>query len=156
MINGRKDDMPTNKITDTEIAIRVVPRHLRWPEARTNIAWMKAHACVDALRDLIRNVDFRCLEAEQNRELSAGGIGRRRTEICDQALRKLANFAAFEIAEKALTENFDALERLCDPDPQDAQMRDKLKQALRDLREGMEATRRMVQERCRVRETASV
>jgi hypothetical protein len=148
--------MTPNKLTDTEIAIRIVPKRLRWPEAGTTTAWTRAHACVDTLRDLIRKVDQACIEAEQNRELSAGGIGRRRAEICDQALRKLVNFAAFEIAEKALTENFDALERLTDPNPQDAQMHDTLKQALRDLRGGVEATRRMVLERCKVREPASV
>jgi hypothetical protein len=35
-------------------------------------------------------------------------------------------------------------------------MRDKLNQALRDLREGVEATKRLVQERCKVRESVSV
>jgi hypothetical protein len=39
---------------------------------------------------------------------------------------------------------------------QKAQMYDKSKQALRDLREGVEATRRMVLERCKVRERATV
>jgi hypothetical protein len=101
-------------------------------------------------------VDQAWIESEQNRELSAGGIARRRTEICDHALRKLVNFAAFEIAEKALTENFDALERLSDPDPQQVQMLQKLKQALGDLQEGVASTRRMVLERCKVREGASV
>jgi len=156
MISKRSDDMPTHKLTETEIAIRIVPKRLRWPEAGTTIAWTSAHACVDALRDLIRKVDQACIEAEQNKELSAAGIGRRRAEICDQALRKLANLAAFEIAEKALTENFDALERLSNPNPEQAKTHDKLKHALRDLREGVEATRRTVLERCKVRERATV
>ena len=36
---------------------------------------------------------------------------------------KLANFRPLEIAEQALTNNINALERLSDPDPQQAQMR---------------------------------
>ena len=67
-------------------------------------------------------------------------------------MSKLADFRPFEIPEKALTDNVIALERLSDPDPRQALMRDKLNQALRDLREGVEATRRMVQERCKMRE----
>ena len=67
-------------------------------------------------------------------------------------MTKLANFNAFGIAEKALVDNINLLERLSNPDPRQAQMPDKLNQALRDLREGVEATRRLVQERCKVRE----
>ena len=42
--------MHTQKLTDTEIAIRIVPKRLRWPEAGRTAAWTKAHDCVDALR----------------------------------------------------------------------------------------------------------
>ncbi len=83
-------------------------------------------------------------------------IPRPRAEICDQALRKLVEFAAFEIAEKALIENIDALERLSDRNPQQVQIHNKFAQALRDLREGIEATRRMVRERCKTREGVPV
>ncbi len=64
--------MTAHRLTDTEIAIRIVPKRLRWPQAGTTITWTKAHACVNALQDLIRKVDQACIEAEQNRELSAG------------------------------------------------------------------------------------
>jgi hypothetical protein len=101
-------------------------------------------------------VDFRCCEAEQDRELFAGGLSRRRAEIYDQAMITLAHFKPFAIAEKALIENIDVLERLSDRDPEQIQMHQKLKQGLRELKEGVEATKRMVLERCRVRESASV
>ena len=144
--------MPTHKLSDIEIAVRVVPTRLRWPETGTTIAWTRAHDCVDALQDLVRNLDVACLKAEQDRQLSAGGIARRRAELCDQALRKLANFRSFDIAEKALSENIVALERLSSRDPEQVQMLQKLTQALHDLREGIEATRRMVLDRCKMRE----
>ncbi len=147
--------MATHKLSNTEIAICIVPKRLRWPEPRTGSVWTKAHYCVDAFQDLVRGVDIACVDAEQS-ELSAGDIARRRAELCDQALRRLANFPAFEIAEKALSENIVALERLSNRNPEQAQMLQKLTQALHDLREGIEATRRMVLDRCKIRESASV
>ncbi len=63
----------------------------------------KAHDCVDALQALVRTIDVACIQAEQDRELSAGGIARRRAELSDQALRKLENFPPFEVAQKALS-----------------------------------------------------
>ncbi len=148
--------MAGHRLTDTQIAIRIVPKHVRWPASGSSVAWSKAHTCVDALQALVHSVDAACIEAEQDRELSASGINRRRAELCDQALRKLANFTAFEIAERALSENIAALERLSDRDPGQAQMLQKLTQALHDLREGLAATRRMMLERCKVREAAVV
>jgi hypothetical protein len=148
--------MATHKLTDIEIAIRVCPKRVRWPKSDSSIGWTKAHACVDALQNLVRNVDLGCLEAEQDRELSAGGIARRRAELCDQALKKLVNFQPFEIAKKRLTENSDALERLSHRDPEEVQMLQKLTRAFHDLREGIEATKRMVLDRCKMREGAVV
>jgi hypothetical protein len=110
--------MTSHKLSDVEIQVRVVPTRLRWPETGTAIAWTRAHDCVDALQDLVRSLDVACLEAERDREPPAGGIARRRSEICDQALRKLVNFPAFEIAEKTLSENIVALERLSNRDPE--------------------------------------
>lgn len=147
--------MATRKLTDNEIAIRIVPKRLRWPESGSSIAWTKAHDCVDALQDLVRNVDLGCLEAEQDHELSGGRIQRRRAELCDQALRKLANFRLFDIAKKALSENIVALESLSVRDPEQALMLQKLTQALHDLREGIEATKRVVLDQCKMREGVS-
>jgi hypothetical protein len=61
----------------------------------------------------------------------------------------------FEIAEKAVTENIDALERLSDRDPERANAPE-TDNALKDLQEGVEATRRMLLERCKMREGVSV
>ncbi len=89
-------------------------------------------------------------------ELNASGIACRLTEICDQALRKLMKFAPFEIATKAVTESIVTLERLTDRDPEQVQQLQKLKQAFQDLQEGVGSTRRMLLERCKLRERASI
>lgn len=52
------------------------------------------------LQDLVRHVNRGCVEAEQDRKLSAGAIGRRRAEICDPAIIKLVNFKSFELRRK--------------------------------------------------------
>ncbi len=49
-----------------------------------------------------------------------------------------------------------ALERLSLPDAEQSQMLQKLKQARTDLDDGVCATQRMLQERCKVHENASV
>jgi hypothetical protein len=59
----------------------------------------------------------------------------------------------FRIAERALIDNIDLLGRLSGLNPQQAQMHEKLKQSLRDLGG---AIRRMVLDRCKVRERATV
>ncbi len=69
---------------------------------------------------------------------------------------RLANFRPFEVAEKVLSENIAALERLNERSPEQARMLEKLTKALADLREGTEATRRIVLDRCKMRERASV
>ena len=143
--------MTIHKLSDTEIQIRVVPKRLRWPESGTTVAWTKAHDCVDALQNLVRSVDIACVEAEQDRQLSAGGIARRRAELCNHAMTNLASFIPFQIAEKAVTENIDLLERLTDRDSKEAQMHQILTKALQDLREGVESTQRMLLERCKMR-----
>jgi hypothetical protein len=63
----------------------------------------------------------------------------------------LAKFKPFQIAEKAVTENIDLLDRLTDRDSKGAQMQQKLTKALEDLREGVAATKRAVIERCQMR-----
>ena len=82
--------------TSNEINIRIVPKRVRWPAPDTGTSWAKAHDCVDALQDLVRNVDVACREAEQDCELSAGAIARRRAELCDRAMNELANFRPIE------------------------------------------------------------
>jgi hypothetical protein len=135
IISGRKDNMPTHKLSNNlstnEIAIRIVPKHLRWPPSSTSNAWTKAHHCVDALKHLVR-------KTEADLKLSAGA--------CEQALKQLLNFGTFDTAEKALMESIEALERLSHRDPKQAQMLQMLIQAREDLGEGVEATKRLIQD----------
>ena len=144
--------MPKPKLSSTEIAIRICPKSLRWPESGTSTTWTRAHDCVGTLKHVVRKVDLACCEVEENAALSASGMARRRAEICDQTLRKLVNFPAFESAEKALIADIEALERLSERNPEQVQMLQISKQALTDLREGIPATQRMVQERCKTRQ----
>ncbi len=120
-------------------------------------AWtaaIESNRTVDAFQDLVRNLDVACVEAEQSRDLSLGAVGRRRAELCDQALKKLVNFPPFEIAKRAISGNIAELERLSDRSPEQVRVLGKLERALGELQEGVEATRRMVLERCRMREGA--
>ncbi len=148
--------MVTHKLSENEIAIRIVPQHARWPESSTSVAWTQAHTCVNSLKDFIRKVDFDCSEVEQDRELSPSAIHQRRAQIYDRSMMRLANFRPFHIAEKALIENIDALERLADRDPEQAEMLQKLTKALAELREGIPASRRMLADRCKTRHVVSV
>jgi hypothetical protein len=142
--------MVSQRLSENLINICIVPQHVgRWLERGTRPAMTTAQDCVDAFKDLVRAVDLESLQVEQSGELSAEAIRKRRSMICDKAMKKLANFQPFHVAEKALLDEINRLERLSHPDPQESQMREKLNQALRDLREGVEATRRLVQERCK-------
>jgi hypothetical protein len=70
---------------------------------------------------------------------------------------QLANFRLLDIAEKALAGDIDAPEGLEDRNPQQVQTLLKLKQTRVDLQEGIvEATKRLVLERCKVREQVYV
>ncbi len=111
---------------------------------------------MDGWHSLVRQADLACSKAEDDPELNASGIARRRAEICDRTMITLANFTLFQIAEKALSENIDSLERLSERDPQQVQQLQKLTQAFRDLQEGAGSTRRMLLERCKERERASI
>jgi hypothetical protein len=148
--------MADQRLSENLVKISIVPTRVRWPDRGSAPAWAKAHDYVDALQDLVRAVDHNCLQVEQNRELSADAIRTRRAAICEEALRKCVNFGPLEIAEEALTENVDALEKLSDRNKKQVEMYETLRPALRDLPEGVEATMRMIQERCRMRERASV
>ncbi len=95
--------MASEGMSENLIKISIAPKRARWPEPSTATAWARAHDCVDALHDLVRKVDTDCLKVEQSREFSSDAIRRRRAEICDKAMTKLANFKAFYVAEKALS-----------------------------------------------------
>ncbi len=129
---------------------------MHWPEPSAAAVWAKAPACVNALHVLVRKADFDCAAAEKDSKLFAGGIARRRAEICDHAMLRLTNFGPFQIAEKSVSDKINSLERLSDRDPEQVQMLQRLKRALTDLREGIPATQRLLQERCKVRQGASL
>jgi hypothetical protein len=141
------------RLTDTKIQITVCPKRLRWPEAGTTVAWSKLHDCVDRLQRLVRTVDENCLQTERTVDLSPEGIARRRTEFGRQALTQLASFKSFQIAEQAAIKDIDALEkRRDDLNVEQAQMQQQLTKALEDLRGGVAATKRMLLERCKMRD----
>ena len=139
--------MADQRLSENLINICIVPKRARWPERGATAAWAKAHDCVDALQDLVRAADLECLPIEQSRELSADAIRKRRAVICEAALSRLSNFGPLEIAEKALTESVDALERLSERNQKQVEMHKTLRRALRDLPEGVEATKRMALKR---------
>lgn len=102
----------TKRLTDIEIASRIVPTMLRWPaDIGKTIAWDRLRECVDALRGLVFVVNANCLEAEQDQDLSPEGIMRRRTLIGQQALIELADFKPLQVAEKAVANNLAFLEQ---------------------------------------------
>ncbi len=144
--------MPTRKLSENLIAATIVPRRARWFKPSAGSVWAKANDCVNALQDLARKVDLSCSQVEENSEISVSAVARRRAELSEQALKGLVNFQAFETAEKALNANIEALERLSERDPEQVQMLQMAKQALADLREGIEATKRLLQERCKLRD----
>ncbi len=102
----------TKRLSDTEIAVRVVPTVLRWPPAGVarTIAWDRLRDCVDAMRGLARAVDNNCAEGEQDQDLSPEGIRRRRTKVGQQALAELADLKPIKLAEKAVANNLALLE----------------------------------------------
>ncbi len=151
LIKERKCDMLKPKLSIRQSLFGYVQKVFAGPKVARALTWTRAHDCVGALRHLVQKADLECSQAEEDHELSASGIARRRSEICNQALRKLVNFPAFEIAEKALIANIEALEWLNYRDPEQVEMLEMSKQALRDLREGISATRRMLEERCTAR-----
>ena len=90
----------------------------------------------------MRAVDDDCHQVEHDSHLNPEGIARRRIEIGDQALSKLAAFKPLQTAERAVDENINDLE---------PKMQNLLRKALDELREGVAATKRAVVERCQMR-----
>jgi hypothetical protein len=105
--------MATCKLTDLEIAARIVPTMLRWPppEIARTITWDRLREPVDLLRIMMRTVDDACLQAEADGDLSPDGIARRRQKIGRQALSELENWSPLRAAERAVTENIEYLEK---------------------------------------------
>jgi hypothetical protein len=129
------------RLTEAEIAIRVVPTMLRWPSSEI-AAWDRLRESVEALRKMLRALDDACHEVEHNRHINPQDIRRRRIQLGDQALRELAAFKRLHSAEHTVAENIDGLE----PKTQNL-----LRKALNELCEGVDAARRAVIERCQMR-----
>ena len=125
-------------------AARVVPSLVRWPgsEVTNTLAWDRLRDCVEALRAMLRILDDTCHRAEQNADLKPEAIARRRKELGDQALSKLAAFQPLQTAERAVDQSINSLE---------PKMQNLLRKALDESREGVAATRRAVVERCQMR-----
>ena len=100
------------QLTETEIAMRIVPTMVRWPapEVAKTVAWDKLREAGGSLRGLATAVDAGCREAEQNANLSSDGIARRRHAIGRQALSELKNFKPFQSAESWTLDNIKLLE----------------------------------------------
>jgi hypothetical protein len=76
--------MVIQRLSENLINISIVPKRVRWPEPSSAAAWAKAHDCVFALQNLVRNVDLDCLQIEQRsflRKLSARDARRSATKL---------------------------------------------------------------------------
>lgn len=146
--------MSVRKLTENEIRIRIVPTHLRWPEARTSNAWAQAHGCVRRLHDFVRNLDQQCVQVEQSSKMNSQNRAQQLEALNNRALAKLANFSPLREAERAVASEAEALNKRDETTPQHMKMKERLAGAMEELRDGIAATERLVQERCGTRERA--
>lgn len=144
--------MIAHRLTDNEIRIRIAPAHLRWPRADTSMVWRSLHDCVQQLHGFARTIDEDCLQIEQTRELGRDEIERHRTEVGQQALKKLAAFRPFQIAKQAASKEIETLQKRDDLTFQEAQGKQRLMMALDELRGGIAAMERLLLERCKMSE----
>ena len=91
---------------------------------------------------MLRLLDEKCDRAEHDSDLKPESIARRRKELGNQALSKLAAFKPLRSAELAVDKNINDLE---------PKMQNLLRKALEELREGIAATERAVVDRCQMR-----
>ena len=131
----------THKLTDLGIAARIVPTMLRWPISEV-AAGNRLRDGVEALRDMLRGLDDACQRLEHDHRLQPQEVRRRRTELGERALRQLVDFKPVLSAERAVNENIDKVE---------PKMQTLLIKALGELREGVDAARRAIVERCQMR-----
>ena len=127
------------RLSDNEIAVRVVPTMLRWPP---EIAFDRMRDCVEALRNILRVLDERCEQDERDTDLKPESISRRRIQLGEKALAELAVFEPLHRAERAVDEHIKHL---------DTKTQNLMARALDEVREGVAATQRAVIERCQMR-----
>lgn len=132
------------RLTENEIRVRIVPTMLRWPspESANTSVWDRLRDGVEALRAMLRALDDACHEVEHDRHINPQDIRRRRIELGNHALSKIAAFKPLDTAERAVDANINDLE---------PKMQNLLRKALEELREGVAATERAVVERCQMR-----
>lgn len=106
--NTRENKM-LKRMSDTEIAVRVVPTSVRWPDT-SSTTWDKLRACVKSLRGVLRALDNDCAAVETSTDLSAQGVERRRQEVAQKALSQLAAYAPLIAAERAAASDLSGLE----------------------------------------------
>ncbi len=102
--------MPTHRLTETEINLRINPRQPRWRPAETNTAFTALHAGSNSLRDLITAIDAACAAAESDKDLSQGGIRRRIVSLAEKAIRELDDYAPLRKAQRAVQSNIESLQ----------------------------------------------
>jgi hypothetical protein len=151
----KEPDMITRRLTDNEIRIRIVPTHLRWPKADTSNIWRILHECVEELYDFARAIDDNCCEIEQAREYGRDEIARHRTEAGNEALKKLAAFRPFQLAERAAMKEIETFEKRDDLTSQEVQAKQRLMMAMEELRGGIGAMERLLLERCKMNERSA-
>ena len=127
------------RLSDNEIAVRVVPTMLRWPP---EIVFDRMRDCVEALRSMLRVLDERCEHVERDTDLKPESISRRRIQLGEEALAELAVFEPLHRAERAVDEHIKHL---------DTKTQNLMARALDEVREGVAATQRAVIERCQMR-----
>ena len=127
------------RLSDNEIAVRVVPTMLRWPP---EIAVDQMRDCVEALRNRLRVLDESCEHAERDTDLKPESISRRRIQLGEEALAELAVFEPLHRAERGVDEHIKHL---------DTKTQNLMARALDEVREGVAATQRAVIERCQIR-----
>lgn len=105
--------MSPKRLSNNEIQLRIVPRHVRWPspEIAKSISWDNLRGAVSALHGLAEVVEAQCTQAEKNTDLSSGGITRRREAVGRQALSELADhWKPAESAEKSVLADIKLIE----------------------------------------------
>lgn len=148
--------MASQKLTENEIRIMIVPKHVRWPEPSTSMAWARLHHCVRALHLLAQSVDNNNLHLNAQYPFDGDALVRNRTELCAKTVEKLAQFAPLRAAERAVANELRELNQTSELSPQQQNTKEMLEQARAELTHGIGATIRLVQERCGLRQRPKI
>lgn len=135
--------MIARRMTELEIAARVVPTMLRWPSQNPQRAlWDQLREAVEGLRDLVRTIETDCRHLESDPHLNPEAVRRRRVELGERMTGRLLSLRPVEDCERAIEENTQNV---------DPKTRASFAKAIDELREGVASTRRAIRERCQMR-----